>query len=324
MTVLSPRPSKAQARWNLLRQAILSSAGSSSPASSSLPPHTGGIRTYTFHLPCPSTSSPLPLTIALQLITPSPPSTLSSACPLSSPLAALVSHRPENVGVDNTGNVRVWPAEEALLLLLLKKGLDRQTGIRRRPRRILELGAGCTGLLGLGLAMAWGGNSLNGGPSTPWAKVEVQRLVWKEEGEQEIKDCDMTQKCHRQLHDNHTDEKSHHQGCCEPFDLIVAADVLFFERFHRALLHTLHTHLHPEGGEAWFLQPSRGGSLERFIALVKEEGGWEVVWEGERGGMQTGGDDCDYVESAPLQLLKLRCTRQSDGGIDQSITYVAS
>lgn len=266
--------------------------------------------------------------------------------------------------------------------LPFSQGLDRQTGIRRRPRRILELGAGCTGLLGLGLAMAWGGNSLNGGPSTPCtvitqansppstttpahsefvpsdadrslyvcltdghpdclsslrkcvalnktrlpsgAKVEVQRLVWKEEGEQEIKDCDMTQKCHRQLHDNHTDEKSHHQGCCEPFDLIVAADVLFFERFHRALLHTLHTHLHPEGGEAWFLQPSRGGSLERFIALVKEEGGWEVVWEGERGGMQTGGDDCDYVESAPLQLLKLRCTRQSDGGIDQSITYVAS
>lgn len=310
--------------------------------------------------------------------------------------------------MDNTGNVRVWPAEEALLLVLLKEGeglngdsygwlarptrdatikasriplptlpfslgLDKQTGITRRPRRILELGAGCTGLLGLGLAMAWGGDCVNGGPSSPstvktqatsppsttthvpsqldppdaiqsmyvcltdghpdclsslrkcvalnqtrlpsGARVEVQRLVWKEE-EQERKQRDMTQECQEQLHDDDGNESSHPQGCREPFDLIVAADVLFFERFHRALLHTLHTHLHPEGGEAWFLQPSRGGSLERFVALVKKEGGLEVVWEGERGGIQTGGDDGDDLGSAQLQLLKLRCMRQTNGGVN--------
>jgi hypothetical protein len=104
--------------------------------------------------------------------------------------------------------------------------------------------------------------------------------------------------------------KEEGQKIREPFDLIVAADVLFFERFHRALIHTLRTHLNPEGGEAWLLQPSRGGSLERFVALVKEEEGWEVEWEGEGGGKRTGSVDEGNTQ---LHLLKLRRMSQNDG-----------
>jgi len=388
MTALSPsRPSKAQARWKLLRHAILSSASTSSASSpsSSPPPTPTGIRTYTVPvpLPCPSSPSSSSTNLTHQLPTPNPPSSSASTqySSSSSSLAALVSHRPEHAGVDNTGNVQVWPAEEALLALLLKEGPlstscpppghDNQTGTRKRPRRILELGAGCTGLVGMGLAMAWGGDRPHGDPSSsssssacspssssstvntiatfpqttttasgpnppatapsmyvcltdghpncvsslhtslaltqaqlpPGVRVEVQRLVWKEEQQQERRKDETRQQCQDQLQEEFQDQSSHSQGCCKPFDLIVAADVLYFEHFHRALLQTLHTHLNPKGGEAWLLQPSRGGSLERFVALVIEEEGWEVVWEGGRGGKRRGSDD---VESTQLQLLKLR------------------
>ena len=121
--------------------------------------------------------------------------------------------------------------------------------------------------------------ALNQAQLPPGIMVEVRRLVWNEE-EQKIP---------------------------EPFDLIVAADVLFFERFHRALSHTLHTHLSSKG-EVWLLQPSRGGSLERFVALAKESEGWEVVGGGGKAGGVT-----DDVGSTQLQLLKLRRMSQSDG-----------
>lgn len=142
------------------------------------------------------------------------------------------------------------------------------------------------------------------------ARVEVQRLVWKEEERRERRKDKTRQEYQEQEED--IDKTSHSQGCRVPFDLIVAADVVFFERFHRALLHTLHTHLNPEGGEAWLLQPSRAGSLERFIVLAKEEGGWEVVREEKRSGKRAGDDGGDH--SNRLQLLKLRRVDETEGG----------
>ena len=81
-------------------------------------------------------------------------------------------------GVDNTGNVRVWPAEEVLLFLLLEScrrcgaNIPGETGapgektssgchsllspafFERGSRRVLELGGGMTALAGLGLSAA--------------------------------------------------------------------------------------------------------------------------------------------------------------------------
>ncbi|CAN0464976.1 unnamed protein product, partial [Ascophyllum nodosum] len=61
-------------------------------------------------------------------------------------LAQLFSHRVH--GVDNTGNVRVWPSEQVLLHALLTGPLAPSL----RGARVLELGAGKCGLAGLGVA----------------------------------------------------------------------------------------------------------------------------------------------------------------------------
>ena len=71
------------------------------------------------------------------------------------------------------------------------------------------------------------------------------------------------------------------------FDVILCADCFFFESFHVDLLHTCRWLVKPRAKEegkaddspsverslrdshAWFVAPSRGGSLERFIAIIR-------------------------------------------------------
>jgi hypothetical protein len=64
----------------------------------------------------------------------------------------LLSHR--NVGVDNTGNVRIWPAEQILTQVVLRNERVQQL-FRSDPTRtkLLELGGGMTALCGLSLAI---------------------------------------------------------------------------------------------------------------------------------------------------------------------------
>lgn len=58
---------------------------------------------------------------------------------------------------------------------------------------------------------------------------------------------------------------------CAPCHLLLCADCLFFEAFHADLLHTVRALLSPEGGVAVMLAPQRGGSLDRFVDLARDE-----------------------------------------------------
>ena len=105
-------------------------------------------------------------------------------------------------------------------------------------------------------------------------RMDVRRLVWGKGEEIGVKN---------------EEEKDEEE---DKFDLMLGADILFFEAHHQALLQTLdrylrhshtgtHTHSHTQGAEAWFLQPSRGGSLERFVASAREEEEEDGEGEGE-------------------------------------------
>ena len=54
--------------------------------------------------------------------------------------------------VDNTGNVRDWPSEDILAYYAIKKALIDDDLNETEQLRILELGAGKTGLIGFALA----------------------------------------------------------------------------------------------------------------------------------------------------------------------------
>ena len=54
--------------------------------------------------------------------------------------------------VDNTGNVRDWPSEDILAYYAIKKALINDDLNQAEQLRILELGAGKTGLIGFALA----------------------------------------------------------------------------------------------------------------------------------------------------------------------------
>lgn len=52
------------------------------------------------------------------------------------------------------------------------------------------------------------------------------------------------------------------------FDVLLAADCLFFRDFHQQLLQTLQLLMH-ESSVALLLQPQRGGTLDEFLSLCR-------------------------------------------------------
>jgi SAM-dependent methyltransferase len=61
-------------------------------------------------------------------------------------------------------------------------------------------------------------------------------------------------------------------GGAELFDVVIASDCLFFRDFHDDLLQTLRRLLKPGSGVGVFLQPSRDGTMQRFIHRCQESG----------------------------------------------------
>eukprot|EP00752_Nemacystus_decipiens_P008448 g7551.t1 len=182
-------------------------------------------------------------------------------------LDQLFAHRIH--GVDNTGNVRVWPAEQVLLHLLLYSPLASSS---MAGCRVLELGAGMSGLAGLGLAacsLAAEVVITDGNPDALKnleacvglnakagvfgdTKVSARRLVWDSL-------------------DRNGDRasllESSPGGGGGRFDLIIASDCLFFKDFHDDLISTIQCLLKP-GGRVILVQPQRGGTTNLFMQRV--------------------------------------------------------
>lgn len=158
-------------------------------------------------------------------------------------------------GFDNTGNVRLWPGSEGLALLLLKESA------RVRHKVVLEVGAGAVGLPSFA-AIAAGARQVTATDGNERAveqlrhlknfnnlqgTLEVRQLFWGKEAQQQTK-----------------------------YDVILAADCVFFEDRHEKLLITLKDSLN-EDGEVVMCCPERKGSLNKWRERVREDGFFEIV-----------------------------------------------
>jgi len=204
-------------------------------------------------------------------------------------------------GVDNTGNVCLWPAEEVMLHYLLEHSAELD------GKHVCELGAG-VGLAGLALGVAANAKSLlltdgneacvanlktsvEANRAAPGgfaaAEVSARLLVWSER----LSTLDVP------------------RGGA--FDLVVAADCLFFKDFHAALVHTLQTLL-ADSGRALLFAPLRGDTLDRFcqaakgkLEIKREERYNEAVWAAHQAALQSSIDSAAAVRPGAPALLPL-------------------
>ncbi|ETV74343.1 hypothetical protein H257_10934 [Aphanomyces astaci] len=163
--------------------------------------------------------------------------------------------------VDNTGNIRTWPCEDLLWRVLIDKFPDTAP-----PRRVLELGAGMCGVAGLALACQLPATSISHVVVTDGNASCVENLRLNVEAN--------IAQGHLRAHSVTAELLAWSRAmlpvAADPFDVVIASDCLFFESFHVDLVHTLCQVTRPRTGVIYLLQPSRGGSLERFVALAQE------------------------------------------------------
>ena len=173
-------------------------------------------------------------------------------------LEQLTSHR-QKIGVDYTGNVRLWDCSRFLAWALLQ-----ERSLVHEVQSILELGAGMAGLASL---------------SCFYAGRTVKRVVVTDGHP----DCVLNNKVNIRmmeaatgLHDISDKVVSHllkwsFQRCLpdtlEAADLTLISDCLHFQHFHRELLWTIIL-CTKVNGAIWTCQPERGDSLNNFLHLV--------------------------------------------------------
>ena len=172
-------------------------------------------------------------------------------------------------GIDNTGNVRVWDAEQILLYYLTKLPL------KLEGKRLLELGGGMTGLCGLGLARS---NPTVAGivitdvhPNcirNPNVCIEMNKsfdLRAMSDSTSRL-GCIRSRLLRWSIDDKYGDLRGviSENGAGVLFDVILAADCLFFRDFQDDLLWTLRTALACTG-TVYLLQPLRGDSMRSFV-----------------------------------------------------------
>lgn len=192
-------------------------------------------------------------------------------------VAELLSHQ-VNRGVDNTGNVRTWPSEQLLLAYLLRNGVCQKmyqsrggSAAAQLPLSVCELGSGMVGLASLGL--------LAHAPA-PFARVDITDGNPQSVGNLELCVAEnaaliasksagarVAVKLLRWDRDAVFAATERHK-----FDLLLASDCLFFEEFHADLAYTIKELLRPTTGRCFLLQPSRNGSMERFVVVAERQG----------------------------------------------------
>ena len=160
------------------------------------------------------------------------------------------------MGFNNTGNICVWPSEEALAYYAM-------TNINSfSSKMILELGGGMTCLAGLLIAKygkPYGVHLTDGNALSVDNVKKTCRL-------NDITDCYV--KCSILKWESYRKELKYEM---EKFDYILCADCLFFDEARNALVDTIWYFL-ANIGTALVMAPRRGTTLDAFVNCAKAKG----------------------------------------------------
>ncbi|KAK7575811.1 hypothetical protein V9T40_012097 [Parthenolecanium corni] len=155
------------------------------------------------------------------------------------------------VGFNNTGNVRVWPSEEVLAYLALKN----------EPffagKSVLEVGGGMSCLAGVLLAQHADCQSVQLTDGHPNAVQNVARIV-----EANAPNCAVG--CEVLVWSEYRQHR-------RTYDVILAADCLFFDDSRADLLLLVEAVLRPTG-VVLMVAPRRGQSLQKFVSCARRSG----------------------------------------------------
>lgn len=148
-------------------------------------------------------------------------------------------------GFNNTGNIRIWPAEECLAYYLLE---NKQL---YEGKSVLEIGGGMSGLAGICCGYYASEVIITDGNESSIENLETI-----------INHNKLEEKCHAVFH--RWNEPFPESLATKQFDLVIAADCYFDPDFHESFIDTLVSSLSPTG-TALLFSPERSGTLRSFI-----------------------------------------------------------
>ena len=159
-------------------------------------------------------------------------------------------------GFNNTGNVRIWPAEEVLAYYCLE---NKETF---KGSSVCELGCGMTGLAGVMLACSTTPCNVLLTDGNERSVCNVKEIVDRNKGRFGITkvSCDVLK----------WESSTFNEEYCGKYDYVICADCLFFEDLHNELALVIQKLLVPNKGMAFLFAPRRGNTLEQFCSIVKD------------------------------------------------------
>ena len=263
----------AKARWQMLREALISSRRSSGQEGTSTSCYS--VRRFSsfdiFDIHEDPTSSQHENADSFRWINYS--YSTAEGQMLAVKVAVLTEKAPrlqELVGFNNTGNVCMWPSEEVMALYCLEN-LEQFTGTA-----VCELGAGMVGLAGIFLASSHSPRQVVITDGNDKSVENLKRTV----AENLSKFGTTLVSAEKLLWDPATLRSS---AAC--YDHILCADCLFFEDLHVSLAQVIRKLLKPDGTCHIFV-PRRGRSMQLFCSRAAEwfsisesiENYSELVW----------------------------------------------
>ncbi len=150
------------------------------------------------------------------------------------------------IGFNNTGNVRVWPSEEILTFVVLRNEAF------FNGKSVLEVGGGMSCLAGVLLARYVSCERVHLTDGNKAAIDNVRYIL----GANEFMCPIFCEVLRWQEYEKHPSS----------YDVIMAADCLFFDEYHEQLLRLLAALLKPDG-VILIVAPRRAGTLQKFADL---------------------------------------------------------